>query len=228
MITLAERVKRRQAVLRRRRQVASAVALVLLLALVLGTSALLRSCGSNLGGDGVDSQSMAMDDSASDGDPGQSAMGESTAEITPLGVVQRVPVREPIGELHLEVDEQRNQMLVIGADDQVVRRIPVAGDPDVPKPRRSTVGDRIKMSADYDYDWHLPWFVRLIEGRGIGTHAIPLSTEDGNPAMQAVDLGKSPDEAPRSHGCLRMHEDNARWVYDNVPPGTPVYWFNGA
>ncbi|MCG0277681.1 MAG: L,D-transpeptidase [Thermanaeromonas sp.] len=37
-----------------------------------------------------------------------------------------------------------------------------------------------------------------------------------------------PEEAaklgtPASHGCVRLEVDNAKWIYDYIPPGTPVY-----
>lgn len=150
--------------------------------------------------------------------------GASEGTLTGSGLVQQVRVQRPIGVLHLEVHEQRNQLLVVGPDNEVVRQIPVAGNPAVQKPEISRVADRMVESADYAYEWRLPHFVRLIEGRGVGTHAIPLSVENGSPAQAVHELGLDVGQAPRSHGCLRMTDENAKWVFDSIPAGTPVYW----
>lgn len=29
--------------------------------------------------------------------------------------------------------------------------------------------------------------------------------------------------SPASHGCIRVHPDDARWLHKNVPTGTPVF-----
>lgn len=145
--------------------------------------------------------------------------------LTKYGYVQPVKVRRPIGRYHLEVNESKNQLLVVDRRNRAVRQIPVGGNPAISKPSLSYVADRIGMSYDYAYTKRLPWFVRLVQGRGIGSHTIPRYISDGRPTMAVSALGRVPGvRAPVSAGCLRMHDVNARWVFDNVPAGTPVYW----
>ncbi len=144
---------------------------------------------------------------------------------TRLGFVRAVPVTQPISRYHVEVHEQANQVLVVNQRNNVVRRIPVGGNPAIGKPRLSYVGDRTPMSYDYAWTKRLPWFVRLVHGRGIGTHTIPRYISTGKPTIPVSALGRRPGgPAPVSAGCLRMHDINAKWFYDRVPAGTPVYW----
>lgn len=144
---------------------------------------------------------------------------------TPLGFVRAVPITQPIHRFHIEVHEQANQVLVVNQRNKVVRRIPVGGNPAIAKPRLSYVGDRTPMSYDYAWTKRLPWFVRLVHGRGIGTHTIPRYISTGKPTIPVSALGRRPGgPAPVSAGCLRMHDLNAKWFYDRVPAGTPVYW----
>jgi hypothetical protein len=145
--------------------------------------------------------------------------------LTRYGYVQPAKVRRSVGRYHLEVDEARNQLLVVDRRNRAVRQIPVAGNPAISKPSLSYVADRTPMSYDYAYTKRLGWFVRLVQGRGIGSHTIPRHISSGKPTMAVTALGRKPGvRTPVSAGCLRMHDVNARWVFHNVPAGTPVYW----
>ncbi len=157
--------------------------------------------------------------------PRRAPAGEVVA--TPLGVLQPVKVKHKVNQLHLEVHQAKNQVLVVDRYNRVLRQVPIAGNPAIPKPAVSYIPYRTPMSLDYDLEWKLPWFVSMIAGRGVGTHGIPRNVDDGRPSMSIADLGKTPGAgAPVSHGCLRMHDRNARWIYQNVPNGTPVHWFD--
>jgi hypothetical protein len=144
---------------------------------------------------------------------------------TRYGLLQPVRVRHRVGRFHVEVHQMKNQVLVVNRRNRGVRQIPVAGNPWYPKPAFSRVADRHRVSYDYAYEWRLPWFTRLVVGRGIGSHAIPRHRRHGYPSMRVADLGKAPGAgAPLSRGCLRMAAANARWFFRHVPAGTPVYW----
>jgi lipoprotein-anchoring transpeptidase ErfK/SrfK len=81
------------------------------------------------------------------------------------------------------------------------------------------------MSYDDAWTERLPWFVRLVHGRGIGTHTTPRSISAGKPTIPVSALGRRPGgPAPVSAGCLRMHDINAKRFSHYVPAGTPVYW----
>ncbi|MGB9375702.1 MAG: L,D-transpeptidase [Jiangellales bacterium] len=141
------------------------------------------------------------------------------------GWLRAVPRQKAVGRFHVEVSESKNQVLVVNRANRVVRRIPVGGNPGIAKPALSYVGDRTPMSYDYAWTKRLPWFVRLVHGRGIGSHAIPRYISNGRPTIPTSALGRPPGvHAPVSAGCLRMSDANARWFFHNVRAGTPVYW----
>jgi hypothetical protein len=144
---------------------------------------------------------------------------------TKHGWLRAVPVARPVNRWHVEVREATNQVLVVDRHNRVVRRVPVGGNPDLAKPALSYVGDRTPMSYDYAWTKRLPSFVRLVHGRGIGSHAIPRYLSNGRPTIPVAALGRRPGvHAPVSAGCLRMSDTNARWFFHHVPAGTPVYW----
>ena len=65
------------------------------------------------------------------------------------------------------------------------------------------------------------YMVRFTKGRGgdnIGFHGIPFRVTKSGETPLYTPLGV----APSSHGCIRMHESDARWVYENMALGTRV------
>ncbi len=108
---------------------------------------------------------------------------------------------------------------------KLVRDVPVAGNPYLSPHLPSTcyVNQKIRTNWDKTNEWRLDYFTRLCAGRGVGTHAIPVNRFSGRLSMNPADLGKTPGiGSPVSHGCARMRERDARWIYENVPIGTKV------
>lgn len=65
------------------------------------------------------------------------------------------------------------------------------------------------------------WMVRFTKGRegdNIGFHGIPFKVTKSGETPLYTPLGR----APSSHGCIRMNENDARWVFENVAIGTRV------
>lgn len=58
----------------------------------------------------------------------------------------------------------------------------------------------------------MPWMVNF--NNGIGFHGIPVKGSKPLPTP----LGRY----PVSHGCIRMADSHAKWLYDNLPMGSPV------
>lgn len=48
-------------------------------------------------------------------------------------------------------------------------------------------------------------------------HSIPMDRNQNILAEEADKLG-----SPVSHGCVRLQEADAKWIYDHIPKGTPV------
>ena len=134
-------------------------------------------------------------------------------------------VARPVGRVHLEVFEWFNLLRVVDASERIVRTIKISGNPEVPKPDECVTRGRTRLNWDYTYQWRLDYFTRLCEGRGIGTHAIPVDRRTGALSMDPADLGRPPEAGgPVSHGCLRMSTADAEYVYDNFADGVPVYF----
>ncbi len=107
----------------------------------------------------------------------------------------------------------------------LVRDAKVAGNPYLSPqlPRTCYVAQKLRVNWDKTLVWRLDYFTRLCAGRGVGTHAIPINRDSGRMSMNPADLGKTPGAgSPISHGCARMLEKDAKWIYDHVPLGTKV------
>ena len=134
-------------------------------------------------------------------------------------------VAKPVGRVHLEAFENFNILQVVDANNRIVRRIPFAGNPEVRKPDLCYTQGGYRVSWDYTLVWRLNYFVRLCPGRGIGTHDIPINRYTGARSMSVAGLGQRPGVgSPISHGCLRMREVDAKYLYDHFARGVPVYF----
>ncbi|MGE5544296.1 MAG: L,D-transpeptidase [Bacillota bacterium] len=62
------------------------------------------------------------------------------------------------------------------------------------------------------------WWVSFKDWGVYLFHSVPMDRDKNVLAEEAAKLG-----IPASHGCIRLETDNARWIYDNIPAGTPVF-----
>lgn len=145
--------------------------------------------------------------------------------LTSHGWLQPVRISTRTNEFRLEVKQSASQLLVIGANNRLIKQIPMTGNPAVYKPSMCRVAEKRTLNYSDGYTWKLPYFTRLCAGRGIGTHAIPVNARTGAWIMPTSKLGiPAAKSAYKSHGCLRMSSANSQWIFKNVPIGTPVYW----
>lgn len=49
-------------------------------------------------------------------------------------------------------------------------------------------------------------------------HSVPMDRNQNIIPEEAEKLGM-----PSSHGCIRLEVEHAKWLYDNIPRGTPVF-----
>lgn len=62
------------------------------------------------------------------------------------------------------------------------------------------------------------WWVSF-KGHGVYLfHSLPMDRNKSLLADEAAKLG-----TPVSHGCIRLKEDHAKWIYDHMPAATPVH-----
>jgi lipoprotein-anchoring transpeptidase ErfK/SrfK len=52
-------------------------------------------------------------------------------------------------------------------------------------------------------------------------HSVPMDREQNIIPEEAAKLG-----TPCSHGCIRLEVEDTKWIYDNIPTGTPVFIHN--
>ena len=78
-----------------------------------------------------------------------------------------------------------------------------------------------KVTADKwyyfkDYNVYAKYATRIVGG--VLFHSVLYKTKGGNPTSSSVhNLGR-----PVSHGCVRLPEENAKWIFENCPEGTTV------
>ncbi len=114
---------------------------------------------------------------------------------------------------HIDVllDEQKTR--VYYKDELIREMICSTGAPDTPTPKGSfKTGDKIFYSWLPKYDVGAYYFVRFFNSYLF--HSIPFDDE-GNMIKEEFDnLGKA-----SSHGCIRLGMEDAKWFYENLPPG---------
>jgi lipoprotein-anchoring transpeptidase ErfK/SrfK len=71
------------------------------------------------------------------------------------------------------------------------------------------------------YQQGAKWWVSFRDWGVYLFHTLPMDREKQILAAEAEKLG-----TPASHGCVRLEIENAKWIYDNIPQGTPVYIHN--
>jgi len=139
-----------------------------------------------------------------------------TAAMVLLGSVLAGLISPPAhaGQLSIEVDIAAQHAYVYdGAT--MIKVIPVStGAYDrTPRGDFTIYSKSVWASASSEGTVTMHYMSRFLGGYGF--HAIPLK----NGVPLATPLG----ERPVSHGCIRMAEEDAHWVFDNLPIGTPVH-----
>lgn len=123
---------------------------------------------------------------------------------------------------YIAVADDHTKQLTWWKDDEVVQVMPISmGSDRFPTPNgvyyvKERYRDMYMDSSTYGvpvdspdgYRTYVEYAVRM-SWSGIFTHAAPWSVE-----QQGV--------SNVSHGCLNLNTENAKWIYDNVPEGTPI------
>ena len=137
----------------------------------------------------------------------------------PLSLVRRGPAT--IGYVTVVLDEQTTY--VYSPSRRLVATFPVSTGLDDTTPEGSfTV---FSKSADTFYTPNprerMRWMTRFTKGPNggnIGFHSIPYMTTEVGEVKFPTPVGL----APSSHGCVRMRDADAQWLYENITLGTVV------
>jgi len=73
---------------------------------------------------------------------------------------------------------------------------------------------KIPCPVSAQYNAQMPYWLEITSGGNYGIHALDLWE---NPYYLDY-LG-----SPASHGCIRLSPENARWLYEHVETGVPVF-----
>jgi lipoprotein-anchoring transpeptidase ErfK/SrfK len=137
----------------------------------------------------------------------------------PLSMVRRGPAT--VGYVTVVLDEQTTY--VYSPARRLIATLPVSTGLDDTTPTGSF--KVFSKSADTFYTPNprerMRWMTRFTKGPNggnIGFHSIPyMNTNDGE-----VKFPTPIGLAPSSHGCVRMRDADAQWLFDNITLGTVV------
>ena len=167
----------------------------------------------------------STDDSTTTSAPPDSSIEAPSAQFVPAAVKPsriKLPRRQvSIAYARVVLDEQ--QAYFYNAKRKLIAKLPVSTGLD-----NSTPTGRFKVFSRSAQSFYTPrpqekmkFMTRFTLGRNggnIGYHGIPyLDTKKGNVRFPTP-LGL----APSSHGCIRMLDSHAQWVFDNLPQGATV------
>lgn len=93
------------------------------------------------------------------------------------------------------------------------------GTPDKPTPLGVfAIQNRGEWFYNPKYNQGAKWWVSFKDWGVYLFHSLPMDRNQRIIPEEALKLG-----TPASHGCVRLEVDNAKWIYDHIPQGTPVY-----
>jgi lipoprotein-anchoring transpeptidase ErfK/SrfK len=81
-----------------------------------------------------------------------------------------------------------------------------------------TIQNRGEWFFSEKYQEGAKWWVSFKDYGIYLFHSVPMDREKNIIEKEADKLG-----SPVSHGCVRMRVEDAKWIYDNIPEGTPVH-----
>jgi len=127
----------------------------------------------------------------------------------------------PVSRGKALVVDQARQMLYVYEDGVLIRALPVStGVPPYYTPSFvGTVGYYVDSLYGYGGWADHGWYITKARGN-IYIHSVPyIISENGEKVYQGLEfLGVRPS----SHGCIRLHPDDAQWLKEWSPTGVPI------
>lgn len=81
-----------------------------------------------------------------------------------------------------------------------------------------TIQNRGEWFYSEKYQEGAMWWVSFKDWGIYLFHSIPMDRQ-----RTVIDSEQTKLGTPASHGCVRLAIEDAKWIYDNIPQGTPVY-----
>ncbi|KUK13071.1 MAG: Uncharacterized protein XD51_0087 [Moorella sp. 60_41] len=112
------------------------------------------------------------------------------------------------------------QRVRIYHDGDLIKDWPAStGTPDKPTPTGVfAIQNRGEWFFSEKYQQGGRWWVSFKDWGVYLFHSVPMDRQQNIIEAEAARLG-----TPASHGCVRLATENAKWIYDHIPQGTPVY-----
>lgn len=126
------------------------------------------------------------------------------------------PSGQPLPNYLIDVSVA-DQKVYIYKDDLLVKEWIISTGKNASTPLGSfTIQNRGQWFYNEKYQQGAKWWVSFKDWGVYLFHSIPMD-RDKNILTEEASLG-----SPASHGCIRLDIENAKWIYDNIPRGTPV------
>ncbi|GFN23922.1 L,D-transpeptidase [Thermanaeromonas sp. C210] len=112
------------------------------------------------------------------------------------------------------------QRVRIYHDGDLIKDWPAStGTPDKPTPTGVfAIQNRGEWFFSEKYQQGGRWWVSFKDWGVYLFHSVPMDRQQNIIEAEAARLG-----TPASHGCVRLATENAKWIYDHIPQGAPVY-----
>lgn len=126
--------------------------------------------------------------------------------------------REDKGEWSILVDLTQQRVYVRQGDELLRTMVCSTGTVDKPTPRgKFRIQNRGEWFFSKKYQQGGKWWVSFLNWGEYLFHSVPMDEQGRIIEEESRRLGQ-----PASHGCVRLSLEDAKWVFDHVPVGTPV------
>ncbi|MDD2556412.1 MAG: L,D-transpeptidase [Syntrophaceticus sp.] len=123
---------------------------------------------------------------------------------------------EPNYSIEVSISEQK--VRIFDNDTLVKDWIASTGENNSTPRGHFTIQNRGEWFFSEKYQDGAVWWVSFKEWGVYLFHSVPMDRQRNIIEEEVDKLG-----TPVSHGCVRLEVEDAKWIYDNIPEGTPVY-----
>lgn len=124
--------------------------------------------------------------------------------------------KKPDYRIEVDISEQKVRVF---DNDTLFRTFTVStGENDSTPLGDFTIQNRGEWFFSEKYQEGGMWWVSFKDWGIYLFHSVPMDRHKNIIQKEADKLGSA-----ASHGCVRMRVEDAKWIYDNIPEGTPVH-----